>query len=398
MKPRIVLSMEQALSLPYATLRFAQMGWRVIKLEPATQEGAHQPGDPNRHIGELVADEGRRSYYVAPNVGKEAIALDLKEGEGQAVLKRLIRELDVDVFCCNTIPKRYEQLGIDYKTLSKVKPDLIWAGLSAMGPDYPDVPGYDPIIQAMVGYMEVTGFADGPPTVSGIPLVDLKAGDELYANVILALAEKMESGRGKRIDVSMLQAAASWLITLLPLIDMGCGPEEVTRWGNAHRKFIPTNVYPTLDGFIYLAIGSNTQWEKLAGLKKFAALDPQLKRNTQAARYAERNAIYQEIGEITQGFGSQELSADLAAAGIPQSPIKTIADVHAMEAIRCKMTETNLPDGTLLRMQPLATDMESAVTSLHFPKPYGADTVSVLGEAGISPAECETLRQKGIIR
>ncbi len=397
MKPRTILSMEQALSLPYATLRFVQMGWRVIKLEAATPEGAHQPGDPNRHIGELVADEGRRSYYVAPNVGKEAIALNLKEAEGQAVLKRLIRELDIDVFCCNTIPKRYAQLGIDYPTLSAVKPDIIWAGLSAMGPDYPDVPGYDPIIQAMVGYMEVTGFADGPPTVSGIPLVDLKAGDELYANVIMALAEKMETGQGKRIDISMLQAAASWLITLLPLIDMGCGPEEVTRWGNAHRKFIPTNVYPTKDGFVYLAIGSNTQWEKLAGIKKFTPLDPQLKRNTAAARYAERDAIYQEIGQITRQFTSQDLTADLAAAGIPHAPINTINQVHALQAIRSKMTETTLPDGAALRMQPLATDMENAVTTLHFPKPYGADTVSVLGEAGFSPAECDRLRQNEII-
>ncbi len=209
MKPRTVLSMEQALSLPYATLRFAQMGWRVIKLEPATPAGAHQPGDPNRHIGELIADEGRRSYYMAPNVGKEAIALNLKEAEGQAVLKRLIGELDVDVFCCNTIPKRYEQLGIDYASLSAAKPDIIWAGLSAMGPAYPNVPGYDPIIQAMVGYMEVTGFADGPPTVSGIPLVDLKAGDELYANVIMGLAEKMETGLGKRIDVWCLSLRVS---------------------------------------------------------------------------------------------------------------------------------------------------------------------------------------------
>ncbi len=397
MKPRTVVSMEQALSLPYATLRFAQMGWRVIKLEAATPEGAHQPGDPNRHIGELIADEGRRSYYVGPNVGKEAIALNLKEAEGQGVLKQLIQELDVDVFCCNTIPKRYEQLGIDYETLSAVKPDIIWAGLSAMGPDYPNVPGYDPIIQAMVGYMEVTGFADGPPTASGIPLVDLKAGDELYANVIMGLAEKLETGQGKRIDVSMLQASASWLITLLPLIDMGCGPEEVTRWGNAHRKFIPTNVYPTQDGFIYLAIGSNKQWQNLAGIGKFAALDPELKRNTPAQRYADREDIYKEIGEISARHPTDHLSADLAAAGIPNAPINTIHQVHTLEAIRAKMTETSLPDGKFLRMQPMATDLDGTVTSLHFPHIYGADTVSVLGEAGYSETDCETLRQKGII-
>ena len=180
--------MEQALSLPYATLRFAQLGWRVIRIE--STPGGGLPGDPNRYIGVRVVDDDRRSYFVAPNVGKESIALNLKNPAGQALLRRLIRELDVDIFCCNTVPRRYEQLGIDYETLRSVKPDLIWAGISAMGPAYPDAPGYDPVIQAMAGYMELTGDPAGPPTLSGVPLVDLKAGDEVYANVMLALAER----------------------------------------------------------------------------------------------------------------------------------------------------------------------------------------------------------------
>lgn len=155
MKRRTILSMEQALSLPYATLRFAQLGWRVIRIE-STPSGDGLPGDPNRYIGSTVADDDRRSYFIAPNVGKEAIALNLKEPQGQEVLRRLIRDLDVDVFCCNTVPRRYAQLGIDYETLRTAKSDLIWAGISAMGPDYPDAPGYDPVIQAMAGYMELT--------------------------------------------------------------------------------------------------------------------------------------------------------------------------------------------------------------------------------------------------
>ena len=217
MKQRTVISMEQALSMPYATLRFAQLGWRVIRIEAVTS-GKGLPGDPNRYIGAEVVDTDRRTYFIAPNVGKEAIALNLKEKEGQEALHRIIKELDADVFCCNTVPGRYESLGIDYETLSKVKPDLIWAGISAMGPEFPNVPGYDPVIQAMAGYMETTGFIDGPPMLAGIPIIDLKAGDEVFAGVCLALAEKAESGEGKRIDVSMYQAACSWLITTLPLM------------------------------------------------------------------------------------------------------------------------------------------------------------------------------------
>ena len=210
MKRRTVLSLEQALSLPSATLRFAQLGWRVIRIE-ATPTGAGLPGDPNRYIGARVADDDRRSYFVAPNVGKEAIALNLKDARGQEVLKRLVRTLDADVFCCNTVPSRYQALGIDYATLAAVKPDLIWAGISAMGPEFPNAPGYDPVIQAMAGYMEVTGDPKGPQMLTGIPVIDLNAGDEVYANVMLALLDRHESGHGRQIHVSMLQAAASWL-------------------------------------------------------------------------------------------------------------------------------------------------------------------------------------------
>jgi crotonobetainyl-CoA:carnitine CoA-transferase CaiB-like acyl-CoA transferase len=164
-KRRTVLSMEQALSMPYATLRFVQLGWRVIRIE-ALGSGRELPGDPNRYIGARVADEDRRSYYIAPNVGKEAIALNLKSAEGRGVLQRLVAELDADVFCCNTVPDRYAPLGVDYPTLAAVKPDIIWAGISALGPGYPDVPGYDPVIQAMAGYVELTGDPSGTPVSS----------------------------------------------------------------------------------------------------------------------------------------------------------------------------------------------------------------------------------------
>ena len=135
MKRRTVVSMEQALSLSYATLRFVQLGWRVIRLEatpsgPSGPSGKALPGDPNRYIGEVVAGEDRRSYFIAPNVGKEAIALNLKEEKGRETLGRILSELDVEIFCCNTLPSRYRSLGIDYETLSAVRSDLIWAGIS----------------------------------------------------------------------------------------------------------------------------------------------------------------------------------------------------------------------------------------------------------------------------
>ena len=395
MKSRTVLSLEQALSLPSATLRFAQLGWRVIRIE-ATKADGGLPGDPNRYIGGRVADDDRRSYFIAPNVGKEAIALNLKLPRGQEILRRLISALDVDVFCCNTLPSRYKALGIDYATLCAVKPDLIWAGISAMGPDYPEVPGYDPVIQAMCGYMEVTGDPAGPPTQMGLPVIDLKAGDEVYASVMLALLERSETGRGKAIHVSMLQAAASWLITVLPLIDCDCDPSEITRAGNEHRKFIPTNVYPAKDGFVYMAIGSDVQWRRLTAVAKFAPVANAV-RATNEGRHKEREAIHRDMAAVTSRHTVEELLADLRAATIPATRIFDITQVRDLPQLRQKLTRTIMPQGRVVRMQPMAVDVEKAVSDLAFAPSYGAHTGRVLAQAGYTEKEIAALAADGVV-
>lgn len=395
MKRRTVLSLEQALSMPYATLRFVQLGWRVIRIE-ALGAGRGLPGDPNRYIGARVADDDRRSYYIAPNVGKEAIALNLKAAEGREALKRLVRGLDVDVFCCNTVPERYVPLGIDYATLSAVKPDLIWAGISALGPEYPEVPGYDPVIQAMAGYVELTGDPNGTPVLCGVPVIDLKAGDEVYANVILALAERAETGSGREIHVSMLQAAASWLITTLPLLDFDCEPWEVTRAGNEHRKFVPTNVYPARDGYLYMAIGSDVQWRRLTGLPRFASLATE-ERLTNEGRIRDRSRLQRDIAALTAAMGAEDVMADLRTATIPHARINGVAAVRELEALRSRLTATAMPGGKRVRMQPMAVDLPGAAREFPFSPKYGEHTCPVLREAGFSDDECRALAAAGAI-
>lgn len=397
MKKKVILSLEQALSLPSATLRFAQLGWRVIRIE-ATPSSRGLPGDPNRYIGKEIIEDGgdRRSYFMAPNVGKETIALNLKSEEGRAVLHQIIKELDVDIFCCNTLPSRYGQMGIDYETLSSLKPDLIWAGISAMGPDYPNVPGYDPALQAMSGFMEVTGQEDGPPTLSGVPIIDLKAGDEVYAGVMLALAERAETGQGKRIDISMLQAASSWLITTLPLLDFDCDKSEITRCGNEHRKFIPTNAYPTKDGFVYMAIGNDVQWQRMTEIPKFNSLANEA-RKTNEGRHTERSALYVDIGALTSLYTTDELVEDFTAATIPHARINDIPQVAELPAIKSKMTTTALPDGREIHMQPMAVDVEGAVTSLSFPARYGEQTAKIMTEVGYSKDDCAAFQENGAV-
>jgi itaconate CoA-transferase len=186
-----------------------------------------------------------------------------------------------------------------------------------MGTQYPDVPGYDPIIQAMSGLMSMTGFPDGPPVMSGVQITDLKAGDELYASVLLALLERSESGRGKRIDISMLQAAASWLVTVLPNVDISDDQNELARSGNFHRVFVPTGVYKTQDGFLYVAIGNTLQWRALVKLPAFADLENGGRWDTLSARSADRKIICELMTKAISCFATGDIASDLRAARIP---------------------------------------------------------------------------------
>jgi len=395
MRKRTVLSLEQALSLPHATYRFMQMGYRVIRIESTPGKSGFN-GDPNRYIGQNVVDNDRRSYFIAPNVGKESIALNLKTEEGRALLKRIIKELAVDIFCCNTLPSRYKSMGIDYETLKSVKPDIIWAGISAMGPEYPNIPGYDPAMQAMSGYMEVTGLADGPPMLSGIPIIDFKAGDEVYANVLLGLLEREESGVGREINVSMLQAAASWLTTTLPLLDFDCDYSEVSRCGNEHRKFIPVNAYPTSDGFVFVAIGNDVQWQRLTELEKFLSVANEVRKSNDG-RHEERDAIHTDIAAITANFTTRELLDDFEQNKIPCAPIQTIQQVRDMPAIDDYLTSTSTPDGKTVHLPPLAVEADDFVKAYPFAPKYAADTGSVLQETGLGQDEISLLTEQGII-
>jgi len=218
----------------------------------------------------------------------------------------------------------------------------------------------------------------------------------VYANVMLALAERAETGRGMRIDVSMLQAAASWLITTLPLLDFDCQPNEITRCGNEHRKFIPTNVYPTADGFIYMAIGSDVQWKRLTELPKFAAIGNPA-RVTNEGRHHEREAIHRDMAAATRRHTTAEIAADFRQATIPHAPIHDIPAVRKLDAVSSRLTFTDMPDGRKIHMQPMAVDLPAVSQELTFPPKYGEHTRAVLKEAGCTPEEIAKLENERII-
>jgi len=399
-KPLTIFSLEQALALPFATQRMVHMGWRVIRIETPAEEGGGNAGDPNRYIGADLGYHDLHSYYIAPNVGKEAITINLKKKEGQELLLKLIKELKADVFMCNTLPKRYKQLGIDYETLKKANPDIIWCSISAMGPAYPEAAGYDPALQALMGYTYLTGETDGKPVPCGIPIIDLKAGDEAFTQVVLAMLEKHSTGKGKEIHVSMAQCAGSWLITALPQLNFVNNDSELfKRSGNEHRSFIPCNVYPTKDGMVYLAIGNDIQWTKFTSLKRFEKLSSE-SRKTNAGRMKEKDNIYKEIESISSSFTTNEFITVCKSINLSVAPVNDIKNVASLNFISEEMIKSIMPDGKSVSLFPPASDTvflkENNYTLPCAPR-LGSDNQKIYNQAGISSEEIKKLTQNNII-
>jgi crotonobetainyl-CoA:carnitine CoA-transferase CaiB-like acyl-CoA transferase len=194
----------------------------------------------------------------------------------------------------------------------------------------------------------------------------------------------------------MLQAGVSWLVAVLPLLDMDAEPGEISRTGNAHRRFVPTNVYPTSDGFIYIALGSNIQWQRLVALPRFAPLASRTEWMTAEGRYRDREEMYRSIGAITAAATQAEIEADFAAAKIPHTKINTISTSAELEAVRTKLNRTTLPDGRAVRLPPAAVDVSDLPRAFAPPPRYGEHTRAVLGEIGLSKAEIDRLIAAGV--
>jgi len=383
---KTILALEQALTLPYATERFAQLGWRVIRIETAGKPGQKSPGDPNRYIGEDTGVDDLHAYFMAPNLGKEAITLNLKDPKDQAILKQIIKELEVDVFMCNTLPKRYEQFGIDYDILKEANPQLIWCGISAFGPDYPDRAGYDPALQAMLGYMHLTGEPDRDPMLCGLPLIDLKAGDEAFAQVLLAMLEQKETGKGKRIDISMAQCAASWLITALPQSQFAEDESKLfTRSGNEHRSFVPSNCYPTKDGYVYLAVGSDMQWEKVTKIEGFEHCAKE-NRTSNRGRKEDKENIYADMRKGLENYTTSQFIEVCLMLGLAVSPVNDVKQVGELDFIKKLMVKTVLPNGkeVMLFPAPMDTDfLKERNNVMSLPPRLGEHNDKIFREAGI---------------
>lgn len=388
-----VLSLEQATVLPYLTFRLVQDGVRVIRLEHPVY------GDPNRFIGENVLDEDRmNTYYLCINAGKEAITLNLADPKGRDLFYQMIKEMNVDIFATNQLPKNYIKLGIDYHTLKALKPDIIWLGVTGFGPDSNEG-AYDPILQARSGLMEMTGEGSGDPQVMGIPLPDMGTSEHAYGALMKALFYREKSGRGSCINLSMFESCVSWLT--VPITMTASFQKTSSRRGNTHEFFCPVSVYQTQNGFIYLAVGNDRQWKAMMSQDLFRSLDiPAYEKNS--GRIKDVVRLEAAINAITRKHPSEDLIAMFQKMTVPVSKIQTLPEVIQDPLVKKRLLSAQDPKtGTQITLAPaprMTSFLKENNRQLEFPPRFGEDNFSIFSEElGYSKEVLSTFKEKGII-
>ena len=388
-----ILSLEQATVLPYLTYRLAQDGMNVIRLEHPVY------GDPNRMIGENVLSEERmNAYYLCINAGKKDLTLNLAEEEGQKIFHALIRDLKVDIFATNQLPRNYKKLGIDYDTLKSLRSDIIWLGITGFGPDSNEA-AYDPILQARSGLMELTGEGEGDPQVLGIPLPDMGTSEHAYGLVMKALFKRQATGDGSRIDMAMFESTVSWLTVPITLTDSF--GKTITRRGNTHEFFCPVSVYQTSNGYIYLAVGNDRQWKTMISQDMFKSLDkPEYEKN--AGRIGDVENLNAAINEITRNFTSEDLIELFTSITVPISKINTVAEVVSDPLVAKRLLYAQDPvSGTRITLPPppnMTPFLTGSQQQLSFPPRFGENNQQIYGGTlGYSEDELARLKEKGVI-
>jgi len=388
-----VLSLEQATVLPYLTFRLAQDGMQIYRLEHPVY------GDPNRLIGENVLGEERmNSYFLCINSGKKGLTLDLAAPEGREIFKSLLNKLKVDIFATNQLPKNYKKLGVDYETVKRLTPDIIWLGMTGFGPESNEA-AYDPILQARSGLMELTGEAKGDPQVMGIPLPDMGCSVHAYGAVMKALFQRQATGEGSCIHISMFESSVSWLT--VPITISTTFKKKISRRGNTHEFFCPVSVYKTSNGFVYVAVGNDRQWKSMVSEGIFRSLDkPEYEKN--AGRIKDVENLNREINRITEHHTSEELIDLFNRITVPISKIKTIPEVVADSFVsRRLLTSKDLKTGTSLTLAPppvMTPYLETTGRELSFPPRFGEHNQKIYGEIlGYTQAGLTALKEKKVI-
>jgi crotonobetainyl-CoA:carnitine CoA-transferase CaiB-like acyl-CoA transferase len=383
-----VLDLSRVRSGPTCVRQLADWGANVIKIDtPANLESGEPLGGPR---------DGPDFMNLHRN--KRSITLNLKSPEGVAAFKKMVKKADVVVE--NFRPDVKGRLGIDYKTLRKINPRLVYASISGFGQTgpYADRPGFDQIAQGMGGLMSITGEPGRGPARVGVPIADLTAGLFCAMGILIALLERQKSGKGQQVETSLLQAeifmldfqAARWLVK----------GEVAKQAGNNHPTSIPTGVFKTTDGYINIATAGQKIWERFCNTLETPELIARPEYANAANRSKNRDALNAEIERHTVKRSSADWVERFNKAGVPCGPIYNIDQMFADPQVKhvgiAQPVKTKDKKGLTLVGQPVS--LSRTPSKLVAPPPgLGQHTDAVLKEFGFSARQIATLRQVNAI-
>jgi crotonobetainyl-CoA:carnitine CoA-transferase CaiB-like acyl-CoA transferase len=340
------------------------------------------------------------SYFLSINRNKESVALDFKTVDGRALLHRLIAGADILVE--NFRPGTLARVGLDYTSLAKVHPRLIYASISGFGHTGPRASeaGYDAMMQAEGGLMSITGSPDAPPVRLGVAISDITAGLLTTQGILLALIARATTGRGQHIDISMFDATIA-LLTYQAQRTLVTGVAP-TRAGNRHASIAPYDTFAAADGTLVLAVGNDDQWQrfcKVAGLTA-AAADPRFTTNDDRVRHYD--ALQPIVSDAIASASLESWLERLRAAGVPSGAVRNIDAVldDAQTAVREMIVKVDHPlvgQVPVLGLPIKLSDTPGRVRTA--PPILGQHTRAVLtGDLGLSNADVDGLAGRGVVK
>jgi crotonobetainyl-CoA:carnitine CoA-transferase CaiB-like acyl-CoA transferase len=385
-KDLVVIELASVLAGPAAGQFFAELGANVIKVE-----NLKTSGDVTRtwkSAGEKSDD--RSAYFCCVNWGKQSVAVDLSQEEGRKIALGLIRQ--ADILIASYKPGDAEKFGVDYKTVSRDNPGLIYGQITGYGSDNPRV-GYDAIIQAESGFMSMNGESDGRPLKMPVALIDILASHHLKEGILLAMLEKTRTGQGGLVEVSLMDAAiASLANQATNFLVAGNVPGKQ---GSAHPNIAPYgDVFSTRDGTgIMLAVGTDKQFVQLCNILKISSIseDPSFANNV--SRVQNRKQLTAFLANAIATFTTDELMRALHQERIPAGAIRDVGEAVATASPEILLSGDGIPG-----IRTYAGRGSAISPHLRPPPHLGEHTLPILQQMlKISPTDAEKLLSQGVV-
>ncbi|WP_212947827.1 CaiB/BaiF CoA transferase family protein [Siminovitchia terrae] len=386
-----VLDLSRVLAGPYCSMVLGDLGADVVKVE--SPDG----GDDTRRWGPPF-QKGVSAYYLCANRNKKSLTVNLKSTEGKDIIKKLVKESDVVIHNFKT--GTMERLGLCYETLKNINPGIIFCSITGFGETgpYKRLPGYDFIIQAMSGFMSITGDKNSGPQKTGIAITDVLTGLYSCIGIQAALLERERSGLGQKIDIALYDSAVSALINIASNFLMsGQTPEPL---GNSHPNIVPYQTFQTKDSDIVIAVGNDRQFEVLCRLIGLAELAKEPRFATNPKRVENREVLVPILQKQLVETGADEWIGLFRENNIPCGPIQTINKLEEDPQLLARETIQAIDHPTAGKIKMIGSPLKLSRTPAkvrYYPPDAGEHTNEILMELGYDEDLIRFLKKNKII-